>query len=286
MPCDKEKLKLELHVAQEALRLPAGAAKAVQGTYACCYGWDDRVLFASISGDSQISFDPVRSKAVGFINTDLSRDSQRFFALLGMTVIETLKYRRLYFLHGACVSRNGRSYLFSGHSGSGKSTAAFNLVRQGFQFVADDSLLLSEQNGKIAVSPYYTNFHVDAELIKRCPEIVDARELDDRDRGFARMRVNMSEIYPGSFVASLEPDRIIFPQVIPNGSSSFSAISQMAVYEGLLKQTILAVDANIAREQLRVIEKLAKQVKGFNLLTGPDMYEDPKILSALLEQMS
>lgn len=280
------KLKFEVHPAEAPPNLPPDAVKAIQGPHACCYGWGERVLFMSRNGTSMIRLDPVRGEVHGFLDREFSRDSPKFFSLLGMTVIETLKYLGLYFLHGACVRGNGRSYLFCGRSGAGKTTAAFNLVRQGFQFVADDSLFLSEHDGDITVSPYYTNFHVDENVVRRCPEVLGVRKIKDReDRGFARMRVNMTEIYPDSFVPSLKPERVIFPRIIPDGKSSFSAISQMAVYERLLKQTILAVDTGIVRKQLRTLEKLARQVRGFEVFTGPDMCEDPKILPALLEQM-
>jgi hypothetical protein len=56
----------------------------------------------------------------------------------------------------------------------------------------------------------------------------------------------------------------------------------MEVYTRLLKQTVLAVDTHISRNQLKALEKLVKQVRGFELITGQDMYEDPKILSDLL----
>jgi hypothetical protein len=279
------KLKLEVNFAKRPPRLPPDATKAVQGPYACSYGWGEKVLFVSRDGNSMISLDAARGEASGFFDKEFSEDSQQFFSILGMTLVEALKYQALYFLHGACVYGNERAYLFSGHSRAGKTTAAFNLVRQGFKFVADDSLFLSDRDSKIVVSPYYTNFHVDTNLVRRCPEIVGARELNDRERGFARMRVNMSELYPDSFVPSLRPDLVIFPQIVSRGTSSFSAINQMTVYERFLKQTILAVDVEIAKDQLRVLEKLARQIRGFDLFTGPDMYEDPKILPALLERI-
>jgi hypothetical protein len=279
-------LKFEVHPAEEPPRLPPDAVKVIQGPYACCYGWGERVLFVSRSGISKICFDPLRGEIQGFFDKEISKDTSQLFSLLGFTLTETLKYRGLYFLHGACVYGNRRAYLFCGRSHAGKTTAAFNLVRHGFQFVADDSLFLSGHNGEMVVSPYYTHFHVDENVVKRCPEVVGGRRLkEERETGFARMQVNMSELYPGSFIPSLRPDRIIFPQIVSSGTSSFSAISQMTVYERLLKQTILAVNTEVTRNHLRAIENLTRQVKGFELFTGPDMYEDPKILPALLEQM-
>jgi hypothetical protein len=134
---NKKTLTLEV-LAEEPPRLPPNAVKAIQGPYACCYAWEGIVLFMSRSGTSMILFDPGRGEARGFLDGELCENVAEFFSLLGFTITETLKYQGLYFLHSACVCGNGRSYLFSGSSGAGKTTAAFNLVRQGFQFVADE----------------------------------------------------------------------------------------------------------------------------------------------------
>ena len=282
----KEKiLKFELHLAEEPPCLPPHAVKAIQGPYACCYTCGEKMLFVSRDGTSMISLDLAKGEAEGFIDKMFSEDSPKFFSLLGLTLTETLKYLGLYFLHGACVFGNGRAYLFSGSSGAGKTTAAFNLVRQGFQFVNDDSLFFSEKKGEIVVSPYYRNFNVDKSIVIRCPEISDTKELKDSKRGCARMRVDMLRIYPDSFVQSLTPERIIFPLISDSAESSFSPLNQMEIYRRLLKQTILAVDTEILRNQLQSLEKLTKQVKGFELITGTDMHEDPKILPILLNQM-
>jgi hypothetical protein len=99
------------------------------------------------------------------------------------------------------------------------------------------------------------------------------------------MRVNMAELYSDAFVPSLTPERIIFPRISPSWKSSFFPVNQMEVYRRLLKQTILAVDTEISRHQLQALEKLIKQVQGFELITGKDMYEDPKILPILLNQI-
>jgi hypothetical protein len=279
-------LKFEVHPVEESPCLPPDAVGAIRGPYVCCYGWGKKVFIVSRSGPSMVSLDLASVEVHAFLDRELTEDSLQFFSLLGMTLIEVLKYRGLYFLHGACVYGNGRAYLFSGHSKSGKTTAAFNLVRQGFQFAADDSLFLSKRDGKMVVTPYYTHFHVDEKLVKRCPEIVGATKLRAGKSGLARMRVTMAELYPDLFVSSLTPDLIIFPRIVSSGASSFSPVSQMVVYERLLKQTILAVNIEIARDQLNALERLARQVKGFDLFTGPDVYEDPKILPALLDQMS
>lgn len=282
----KETVKLEVHPTGGRSSLPPDAVKAIQGPYVCCYRQGERLFIESRGGTSIVSLDPEKGQAQAFLDKELPEDTPHFYSMLGMTFSEILKYRGLYFLHGACVYGNGRAYLFSGRSKSGKTTAAFNLVRQGFRFVADDSLFLSGHDGEMVVSPFYTTFHVDENVAGRCPEIVGSTtRLKDRKKGPMRIGIKMSELYPDLFVTSLRPDFIVFPRIVTSGASSFSSISQTTVYERLLKQTILAASPIIARKQLKALERLALQAKGFELLTGPDMYEDPTILPDILEEM-
>jgi hypothetical protein len=60
----------------------------------------------------------------------------------------------------------------------------------------------------------------------------------------------------------------------------------MEVYRRLLKQTILAVDKEVLRNHLKALEKLVKQTLGFELLSGRDIYEDPKKLTNLICHLS
>ncbi|MBY0408065.1 MAG: HPr kinase/phosphatase C-terminal domain-containing protein [Rickettsiales bacterium] len=57
------------------------------------------------------------------------------------------------FVHGACVSVNGRGVLLLGDSGCGKSDLALRLIDAGAVLVADDQVLLREEAGVVLASP-------------------------------------------------------------------------------------------------------------------------------------
>ena len=83
----------------------------------------------------------------------------------------------------------------------------------------------------------------------------------------------------------MKPDVIIFPVITSAGTSRVTPLLQTEMYKNLLKQTVLAVDKHIAREQLRIIGTLVRQTKGFALLSGRDIYEDSAILVGLLRKI-
>jgi hypothetical protein len=56
-------------------------------------------------------------------------------------------------MHGAAVSWRGMGIALAGPSGSGKSTLAAGLIHQGYDFLADDLVALSEPHGNIVPWP-------------------------------------------------------------------------------------------------------------------------------------
>jgi hypothetical protein len=76
--------------------------------------------------------------------------------LLGSAFGALLHQREMLPLHGSAVDIDGKGYIFSGISGSGKSTFAAALYQKGFNFIADDVCLLTlSGDGFPLVQPGY-----------------------------------------------------------------------------------------------------------------------------------
>jgi hypothetical protein len=143
---------------------------------------------------------------------------------------------------------------------------------------------LRDTNREIVVSPMYKHFHIDQDLAKRFPEIFAGRTLGIPEG--TKVPIDVSSFFPDSFMPFLRPDVIIFPKITSNGISTLNQLPQTESYKRLLKQTVLAVENNISRDQLRTLERLIKQTRGFELLSGRDIFEDPKILIDLLDRVN
>lgn len=55
-------------------------------------------------------------------------------------------------IHASCISIGSRGVLLMGKSGSGKSDVALRLMARGGMLVADDQVILSEENGALIAS--------------------------------------------------------------------------------------------------------------------------------------
>jgi hypothetical protein len=280
---NEKPIRFELCIVKDPPRVPANSVKAINSPVVTVYSNGGKIYFSSKNG-SIICVDPTNRKAKGFIKMEIIRNTGELFSLLGVSIVEILKYYRLYFLHAAGICINGVAYLFSGDGGCGKTTIALSLIREGFQYVSDDSLFLSSSKGEITVSPMYRHFHIDEDLSKHFLEISGGKALKIPEG--TKVPIDVSKFFPDAFIPFMRPDIVIFPKMISNGRSVLNPLSQTESYKRLLKQTVLAAEKDISRDQLRSFENLVKQTKGFELLSGRDIYEDPKILVSLLGKVN
>jgi hypothetical protein len=276
-------VKIELRIVNDQPNIPSNSVRVINSPLVTFYSDNNRVYFLSKSG-SIIFLDQTLKKVKGFLKQEIIKNPCELFSLLGSAIVEILKYYGCYFLHAAALNVNKVAYLFSGDGGCGKTTIALSLVREGYNYVSDDSIFLRENKGAITISPMYKHFHIDQDLAKHFPEL-SRNGMIGIPEG-TKAPLDISSLFPNSFVPFLTPDIIIFPKMTSNRRSMLNRLSQTESYRRLLKQTVLAVNKNISLDQLRVLEKLVKQTKGFELSNGRDIYEDPKILIDLLNEVN
>ncbi len=113
-------------------------------------------------------------------------------------------------LHAACVSYGGHAALLMGSSGSGKSTATLHCVADGFDFVAEDSVLVEPRSAQATGLANY--LHLRADSVRHLEDEPSLREalraspLIRRRSGVAKLEIDMRK---GSFRLALRPPRIV-----------------------------------------------------------------------------
>jgi hypothetical protein len=278
---DAPTLKFEFHMTNTPPPIPFDSVKAIEGPHVTYYRNNEKV-YTVLDDGSYICLDPLTQKAKGFLKSNIINNAIELYGLIGSSVLEALKYYGLYPVHAAALQGNGIRCLVSGDGGCGKTTTTLGLVREGFQFVSDDSLFLREARDGIIASPLYTHVNVDQNLADRFPEILESRDIIIPER--VKKSIDVTKPYPHEYIPSLRPDVIIFPEIVSSQKSSLEPINEMATYSLLLEQTILPVDNDTSRKQLKIIELLVKQSRGFKLLSGKDIYDDPRNLVYLMSE--
>ena len=246
------------------------------------YRRGSQYYFTSKDG-SIVQFDSATRHCEAFIRPEIQNEMSTICSLVSGPLIETMKSAGRFYLHAAGLCHNGIGYLISGDGGCGKTTSALNLVRSGFDYVSDDSLLMDARHGTIRVYPWYRDFHLSPDLCRRYGELNCLTA--ECQSGGDKISVDVSQYLQGSYRHWIDPDVIIFPRIQPIPTSLLSSLSPTDMFTRLMKQIFLASDPDTAERQLETIKTLVRQTSGFELLGGRDLLEDPDKLVSLITRL-
>jgi hypothetical protein len=87
--------------------------------------------------------------------------------LMGSAMGALLHQRNILVLHAGAIEANGRSVLFAGQSGVGKSTLAAGFHKRGYPFLADDVCAVAMVDGKPSIVPGFPRLKLWADTLEK-----------------------------------------------------------------------------------------------------------------------
>jgi hypothetical protein len=137
------------------------------------------MTFQAIPGELLLKVDSVASYYVRqgrqiTIMPDSEVDEEKILIfLMGSAVGALLHQRNVLVLHAGAIAVHGRSVLFSGDSGVGKSTLAAGFHKRSYPFLADDVCAIALIKGKPAVVPGFPRLKLLADVLKKLDKYTD-----------------------------------------------------------------------------------------------------------------
>lgn len=113
----------------------------------------DGTVLMKVAEDLRFLVTGGRDVTVEF-RSELGRETWRLY-FLGTILHYICHQRGTYPLHAACLSIAGKTVAIAGHSGDGKSTLAYELLRRGHHLLSDDLTVLQSEGEDIRVVPAY-----------------------------------------------------------------------------------------------------------------------------------
>lgn len=94
-------------------------------------------------------------------------------------------------IHGSAIVKDGGTFIVSGDSGAGKSTITMELLKQDVGFLADDTVRVRMQAGRIVASPTYPQQKICRNMVEEYGLHLDKlRYIDEERDKFAMMRTD------------------------------------------------------------------------------------------------
>lgn len=243
-----------------------------------------------IAGDSAVAVVSNDEQLVLWLSDDVAADQSRLppilyfvltFALLGL-----LQRRAMFAVHGAALGLDeSRGLLLIGESDTGKSTLAMTLVRSGWRYLSDDSIFLCPNgDDPTEAIPFRRDFGFDADAEELFPELRGTTETQLTDERKRRVRVDA--LYPRQFLERCIPRAIVFPTVAPEEVSRLSDIRPTDALRRLMTQSsFVDMDAELARNQMDVLQRTIRQCRCLELVAGADLKGVPEAADALLRPL-
>lgn len=246
---------------------------------------DGQRYYLAVEG-SLIIVEPDAALGVWVGNITRARKPMALINLMAYVLEICLRRVGLYQLHGAgLVPPSGKSgVLILGSSGSGKSTVTALLASQGWSYMTDDALLLSDEGDVIKTRGIRRFFAASEAALASCSllhlsEALGRTMLSDPNK----RRLEPSVAFPGRFIPSCVPAVVVFASINDSQESQALPLSQADTMSRLIRSNPWAsYDRITAKDHLRILSKLSTQCRAFSLLGGRDILRGPSVVEALL----
>lgn len=239
--------------------------------------------------ETTVQLHPERGTAEAAVGGDLlggrtdrpARSVLPYLAVLSLTIL--LRARGWFPLHAAGLARGGRGAVLPAQSGSGKSTAALSLVRSGWDYLSDDTLLLRPESGRIRAYSFRRNFCVDPGAAAHFPEL-EKKEWPPSFSDSSKWEVDVNQVYPGQSVSTCTPRLVVLPEISGATESSIEPVGTKSALEELISHGafFLASGPGVADRHLDALRELIAQCRTYRLHAGLDVLEEPGTLHRLL----
>lgn len=239
-------------------------------------GWPGpagRLLLCDAERRVSAVVDPAAGRAeVRLVPPETPTEAYRVELFAGLTLAAALllgQLRRTLVHAGAFVAPDGRAWLLVGGTFSGKTTTCVNLIRAGWDYLADDHVVLGADGEGVRVEGWPRRFNLDHGYARGTPQGV-------------RSRAEPDAFGPGGWRRTAPLGGILLPRVDAGRPTLAEPASAGDALSALLQQSPwLLADPGVAATILSLLKRTA-QLPAFRLRLGQDSYADPEQLRAVL----
>lgn len=284
IPEEKPTIALAVDLSGQRLAIPADAREAFRAD-----GFSQLETAGIIyltDGQTTLKVQPQQGAAQVWLDRSfLDKPASLQYLFWAYGLLKLLRGKEVFNLHAAgLVSPAGEGLLLVGQSGSGKSTLSIGLIRAGWGYLSDDTLLLRRQGEFIEALALRKHFYVDHDASAAYPDLALGEPVADT-RGGQRRCVDIHTPFADNYRPCCIPQRLLFTKIVPREVSALRTIRPALALARLLEESGSQLfDRDTMDAQLGVLNQLIKQTRIYQLEAGHDLYQTPARLMALLAQ--
>lgn len=238
-------------------------------------GW--RICF----GNHAVAHIPRASKGTEdvVIKVQLTSDaigSGRLEDIIFTSLAPVLRHRGIFLVHAFAVAKNDGAVLLVGASGSGKTTTGLNLTLRGWSYLANDVVLIKEDDGLICAWPTPGGIGIDTRSYPFLRNLPGKQQENSEHHG--KRYLPAKNFVAGWAVSPAPIVRILFPVLEESCEIDLVPLPDAVTAARLMEESIDRWDPTNLETHMRILNVLSRQVKGFDLRLNRDLEKLPAIL--------
>lgn len=233
-------------------------------------------------GGSHLHVDPERGRSTGHLHPDfwtLSPPYQRAFLFLPF--LAHLSAHGLFAIHANGLVHQRTGYLIAADSHGGKTTLTLSLLRAGWRYVSDDTVLLRESAGGVEALGFRRGFACDGATLRRFPELDRAGAPHAWKDG--KLLFDVAPVYPRRRSPLCRPRILLFPSIRHAPETILEPLPPSEAMGRLLRHSpLVRLSPAAAGPHLRALSGLLRQSACFRLSAGTDVFTNAEAVARLL----
>lgn len=283
--------ELTFYVEEDANVLPLLPSKNLVIAYNEMRAWYNNEFVYFTDNHSMVQLSSQKGIGILFLHKRWSNSHYQLIEpeqrLIVLSLLVLMRPHSFFPLHAAAVSWNNHGVLIISDSGQGKSTLTMLLIKNGWHYISDDSILLGMQQKQITAFVARRNLYLNKKIGYLFPDIENYWEntiLENNEK----KKLDVKSIYPEQVSTNCIPELIIFPKLAKTYSHTHISmqLQKTTIMLKLMKQSgMILLEPDIVSSHLKVLQLLTDQCEGFELITTNDILEKPEKASNILQQL-
>lgn len=197
--------------------------------------------------------------------------------LFFIPLLEWMRHRNWYPVHGSCFRVDGRTVVVTGPSGCGKSTAALSAIAAGCPVLSDDTLFARREGRIIRLDAFPEPIKIGRGSGRFFPEWLERFE-----ETMGKLALAEGELPGGCRLSGVTPDYLLFPEITGEEKTRFRPMEKEAALIRLLPQSVLPEGAEVMQRHIDLLGEMVEQTETYYLLFGRDARHLPDRIRDLL----
>lgn len=191
-------------------------------------------------------------------------------------------------IHGACVGIDGKGVLLCARGAKGKSTLTVSALLRGFEYVADDYLVLEKEDASLSAAPLYS-------IITLSPRMYNAMYEDLGQAHFVSnsARCDKYVLDIAAYEASVqrhEPIRAcLFPEIVPDSEPSIVACTSQEKGRAITHMIHSTIGQMNDEGNAHSVRKLIGMLNGldfYRIRLSPDIFRNVECLRDFVKSLN